>query len=100
MNKSGFKSGFKEQAAEAKRLGDRAERLAEMCGEMARTDPFESPLSLETNALTEICGLIRGFVDTDKMRLTSAMRIVDVLFDLQEDAIKLRKEQIGKHTKS
>jgi hypothetical protein len=75
----------------------RAFRCAALCGEVASIDPIGSPLSAETDALTSILDFIRTRVDSGGMRLSVCMRIMDTVFDLQEENVAERKAQLERH---
>ncbi len=86
-----------EEKAEAKRLGRRAYRCAQLCAEIAQIDPLPSKLGLETNALTDILELLQKRVDSGRMRLSVCMRLMETVFDLQEENIAARRAQLKRH---
>ncbi len=80
----------------ADRLAERARRCAQLCEELDALDRVDSPFSVEADALCDVLDLLRLLVDTQRLRFSTAVPLMDLVFDLQEATIAERKRQIGK----
>ncbi len=86
-------------AAKRKALAERNIKCARDLQELGAIDHSPSILSNECGVLADLIGELMRCVDAGHIRLTSALRIMDLAFDLQDDATAERKRQLGRHNR-
>ena len=82
------------------RLAQRANRIAQQCAEIARIDTADSQLGRETATLCNLLDEMRRAVDAAELRLESCLRIMETIFDVQEQNILLRQAELKRHRSS
>lgn len=83
------------ERAEAERLILRTVNCLKLVREMKTLDSSPSICGDETNSLARIAVSLRIMVDTGKMRNCTCFRLLDLILDLQEEAVSDRKAELG-----
>lgn len=87
------------QREKGKLLSVRARELADSCAKMTGNDDSDLIYAHETAFLSALAESLRHAVDAHRLRLDSCFRVMEAVFDAQEDCIRQAMAQTEKARK-
>ena len=90
-----MKASSSSERAEAFRIAARAEHVAQLCGKMDEFDSEPSQIGRESDFLTNLIRHVRIQAEAKQIRFPKALRLFELILDLQEEAIADRCAELG-----